>query len=148
MNLTFAVCRKSDTKSLYQFESLNIFFSRFLFSFFYTGPNAPPSNVRGHNTSSTIILVQWGDVPAAAQNGIIRSYTVTYRALPDGSPVTKIVDAPTTFATLTGLNESTNYSIKVFASTVKGDGIASTPIVVITDKDGKLIKLVSFNTLW
>jgi len=92
-------------------------------------------------------LVQWGDVPAADQNGIIRSYTATYRALPDGSPLTKIVEAPTTFATLTGLNESTNYSIKVFASTVKGDGIASTPIVVITDKDGKLIQLVSFNTL-
>ena len=92
-------------------------------------------------------MVQWGDVPAADQNGIIRSYTVTYRALPDGSPLTKIVKAPTTFATLTRLNESTNYSIKVFASTVKGDGIASTPIVVITDKDGKLIQLVSFNTL-
>ena len=100
-------------------------------------------------TSSTIILVQWGDVPAADQNGIIRirSYTVTYRALSDGSPLTKIVKAPTTFATLTELNESTKYSIKVFASTVKGDGIARTPIVVITDKDGKLIQLVSFNTL-
>ena len=31
--------------------------------------------------SKTIILVQWGDVPAADQNGIIRirSYTVIYR---------------------------------------------------------------------
>ena len=57
------------------------------------------------------------------------------------------MEASPTFATLTGLNESTNYSIKVFASTEKGDGIASTPIVVITDKDGKLIQLVSFNTL-
>ena len=141
MNLTFAVCRKRDSKSLYQYESLNIFFSVYSFlSFIHaTGPNAPPSNVRGHNTSSTIILVQWGDVPAAAQNGIIRSYTVTYRALPDGSPLTEIVEAPTTFSTLTGLNEYTNYSIKVFASTVKGDGNVSKPIVVITDKDGKLI---------
>ena len=84
-------------------------------------------------------MVQWGDVPAAAQNGIIRSYTVTYRALPDGSPLTKIVHAPTTFATLTGLNEYTNYSIEVFASTVKGEGNVSKPIVVITDEDGKLI---------
>ena len=84
-------------------------------------------------------MVQWGDVLAAAQNGIIRSYTVTYRALPYGSPLTKIVDAPTTFATLTELNEYTNYSIKVFASTVKGDGNVSKPIFVITDEDGKLI---------
>ena len=47
--------------------------------------------------------------------------------------------APTTEAYLTGLNEYTNYSITVFASTVKGDGNASAPIIVITDEDSKFI---------
>ena len=103
----------------------------------YAGPNAPPDNLQGHSTSSTIILVQWGEVPTADQNGIILSYTVTYKALPSGSEKTKVVNAPTKQATLTGLNEYTDYSITVFASTVKGDGNISSPIIVITDEDSK-----------
>ena len=107
------------------------------FLLYYSEPNAPPSNVKGHNTSSTSILVQWGDVPPADQNGIILRYTVTYTALPDGSPQPKVVNAPTTETTLTGLNEYTNYSITVFASTSKGNGNVSAPTTVITDEDSK-----------
>ena len=110
-----------------------------VFIFCYSEPNAAPSNVQGHNISSTSILVQWGDVPEADQNGIILSYTVTYKALPGGAPKAEVVIAPTTETTLTGLNEYTNYSITVFASTVKGDGNVSEPIIVITDEDSKLL---------
>ena len=87
-------------------------------------------------------MVEWGEVPPAGQNGIILSYTVTYKGLPDGSPESKVVDAQGTQANLTGLNEYTNYSITVFASTVKGDGNASAPIVVITDEDSKSIVIL------
>ena len=103
----------------------------------FTEPNAAPFNVQGENTSSTTILVHWSNVPTADQNGVILSYTVTYKALPDGSPQTKVVSAATTQLTLTGLNEYTNYSITVFASTIKGNGNASLPIFVITDDDSK-----------
>ena len=103
-------------------------------------PNAPPTNVTGHNTSSKSIFVDWDDVPQPDQNGIILRYTVTYTALPNGSPVPQVVDAPTTQATLTGLNEYTNYSITVFASTSKGDGNVSEPIIVITDEDSKFTR--------
>ena len=111
----------------------------FPFFFFLTAPNAPPANVTGHYTSSTGIYVQWGNVPAADQNGVILRYTVTYKALPDGSRQTEEVDAPSTAASLTGLNEYTNYSITVFASTVKGDGNVSVPIIIITDQDSKWV---------
>ena len=104
----------------------------------YPEPNAPPSNVQGRNTSSTAILIQWGDVPAADQNGIILSYTVTYKALPGGTPKTEVVIAQTTEVTLTDLSKFTNYSITVFASTVKGAGNDSEPIIVVTDEDSKL----------
>ena len=67
------------------------------------------------------------------------SYTVTYRWLPSGSSQTRNVGAPENQTTLTGLNEFTHYSITVFASTSKGGGIKSTPIVVITDEDGKFV---------
>ena len=84
-------------------------------------------------------MVEWGYVPAADQNGIIRIYTVIYTALSNGSPQLKVVNAPATDTTLTGLNEYTNYSITVFASTLKGDGNVSAPIIVSTDEDSKFV---------
>ena len=103
-------------------------------------PNAPPVNVQGHNKSSTSIWVDWQSVPEADQNGIVLTYTVTYTALPGGIPRTAVVSAPITHVTLRGLEEYTNYSILVFASTVKGDGNASAPIIVTTDQDSKSLK--------
>ena len=94
----------------------------------------------GHNTSSTSILVQWGEVPPDNQNGIIVNYTVTYKEVPNGSPLTKIVSAPTNQTRLIGLKKYTNYNITVFASTAKGDGNVSEPIIVITDEDSKFTK--------
>ena len=77
-------------------------------------------------------------MPSENQNGIILSYTVTYKALSSGSQLTEEVNAQANETTLTGLNEYTNYSITVFASTSKGGGNASKPIIVITDEDSKL----------
>ena len=94
----------------------------------------------GQNTSSTSISVQWGEVPTHNQNGIIVNYTVTYKEEPNGSPITEIMSAPTNQTTLTGLKKYTNYSITVFASTAKGDGNVSEPIIVITDEDSKFTK--------
>ena len=106
---------------------------------FLTEPSAPPSYVNGHDANSTSIFVSWGQVPFPDQNGVILSYTVTYKALPSGSSQTQKVYAPKNQTTLTSLNEFTNYSITVFASTSKGGGIESTPIVVITDEDSKFV---------
>ena len=121
------------------FESQNstFFVSYVLFAFFCIEPNAPPADVWGRNTSSTSIFVQWGEVSAADQNGVILSYTVKYTALPGSSEQTKVVNAPANETTLTELNEYTNYSITVFASTSKGGGNVSEPIIIITDEDSK-----------
>ena len=89
-------------------------------------------------------MVQWGDVPAADQNGIILSYTVNYRMLPGGINLTNKVDALATEATLMDLNEHTNYTITVFASTVKGDGIVSEPITLRTDEASEFSNCLKF----
>ena len=107
-------------------------------------PSAPPANVHGHNTSSTSIWVDWDIVPVVDQNGITLTYTVTYMALPDGSPLSTVVIAPTTQANLIGLAKYRNYSITVFASTAKGDGNSSEPIIVITDEDSKFSIVLQF----
>ncbi|XP_073259128.1 receptor-type tyrosine-protein phosphatase delta-like [Porites lutea] len=98
-------------------------------------PNAPPANITGNNITSTSIFVQWHEVPADNQNGIIVNYTITYTEVPSGNSRKEIVIAPSTNVTLTGLKIFTNYSITVFASTAKGDGNRSEPIIVITDED-------------
>ena len=88
--------------------------------------------------------MDWNTVPVADQNGIILSYTVTYTALPGGIPRTAVVSAPATHVTLKSLEKYTNYSIFVFASTLKGDGNASDPIFVTTDEDSKLQKALGY----
>ena len=82
--------------------------------------------------------MDWWIVPVADQNGIILTYTVTYKALPSGSPQRTVVSAPTTQVSLTGLMKYRRYRITVLASNAKGNGPASQPIIVTTDQDGKL----------
>ena len=107
-------------------------------------PSATPANLQGHNTSSTSIWVDWDIVPVADQNGIVLTYTVTYIALPDETPQSIVLIAAITQANLTGLTKYRNYSITVFASTAKGDGNVSEPIIVITDEDSKFSIEVRF----
>ena len=82
--------------------------------------------------------MDWDIVPVSDQNGIIVTYTVTYKLLPDETPQTVLVTALTSQVNLTDLKKYRNYSIRVFASTAKGNGNASQPIIVITDEDGRL----------
>ena len=100
-------------------------------------PSAAPVSLQGHNKSSTSIFVTWGQVPPSDQNGVILNYTVSYKEASHGSEQTVTVDEPTNSTTLKGLNEYTNYFFTVFASTIKGAGIVSEPIFVITDEDSK-----------
>ena len=103
-----------------------------------TVPSGPPADVQPISKNSTSILVRWGSVDADKQNGIIQSYTVSYKALPSGSLQTKVVLPSTTQTALTGLNEDTTYSITVFANTSKGAGPEYTPALeVTTDEDSK-----------
>ena len=135
--LSYQLTKKKESQTDSEFT---IQFFDYFNDTYFSAPSAPPSALQGHNTSSTSIQVQWGNVPAADQNGIILSYTVTYKALPDGSELTKEVSAPTMQATLTGLNEYTTYNMTVSASTSKGVGPASEHIVVITDQSSKFKK--------
>ena len=97
--------------------------------------------MRGHNTSSTSILVEWDDVPAYDQNGIIMSYNITYQSLTENHSNSTTVDYPVRQVTLLDLKEFVIYSITVFASTKIGDGPASDPVYVKTDEDSKYFLL-------
>ena len=101
-------------------------------------PDGAPQNVRGYNTSSTSILVLWDEVPADQQNGIITQYTIIYQSQRESYNGNLLAGASDRQKHITGLKEYVNYNITVFASTVKGDGPPSSPILVVrTDQDSK-----------
>ena len=101
-------------------------------------PDGFPQNVRGQNSSSTSISVTWDEVPADEQNGIITGYNITYQSQTENDNGNIQVNGPVRQTELTNLKKYVNYNIAVFASTVKGDGPASDPVIVVrTDQDSK-----------
>ena len=105
---------------------------------FLAGPSAPPQDLRLNDTTSTSLLVRWSEVPAAHKNGIIRSYTVSYQANSSSLVENITVSVPAREVNLTGLIKNMNYSVRVLASTDKGDGNYSDPVFFVTNQDGEL----------
>ncbi|XP_018319090.1 protein sidekick isoform X2 [Agrilus planipennis] len=98
-------------------------------------PSFGPMNVEANATSSTTIVVKWGDVPKEHQNGLIEGYkvcygsgTLTQRTIPQ----CKIISSNSSFTTtLTELRKYVIYHIQVLAYTRLGDGIPSSPPVSV-----------------
>ena len=107
------------------------------FNFCVSEPAVAPPNVRGHNTSSTSILVLWDEVPVEERNGIITGYTITYQSQTENHNDNVPADANERQKELTGLREFVDYNITVFASTAKGNGPRSPVLVVRTAEDGE-----------
>ena len=91
----------------------------------------------GEDSSSTSILVTWNEVLPDDRNGIITSYNITYKSQTENDNGSLQVNGSVRETELTNLKEFVSYNITVLASTVKGDGPASDPIVVRTDQDSK-----------
>ena len=108
------------------------------FFIFLSGPSAPPQDLELKDTTSTSLLVSWSEVPDADKNGIIRSYTVSYQEIGYLLVENTTVYVPTREAHLTGLTKNMNYSVRVLASTDKGDGNYSDPKFFVTNEDGEL----------
>ncbi|NXN87915.1 SDK2 protein, partial [Bombycilla garrulus] len=95
-------------------------------------PSSGPSNVSAVATSSSSLMVRWGDIPEADCNGLILGYKVLYKE--QGS------EARARFwlaegnasrgAQLTGLAKFTLHEIRVLAFTRIGDGVPSRPPVL------------------
>ena len=77
---------------------------------------------------------------AELRNGIITGYTITYQSQTENDNGIVHADPNDRQANLTGLKEFVNYTISVFASTVKGIGPPSV-LVVRTDQDSKWLNL-------
>ncbi|XP_020295533.1 protein sidekick isoform X2 [Pseudomyrmex gracilis] len=93
-------------------------------------PSLGPINVEANATSSTTILVRWGDVPVEHQNGQIEGFKVYYSANSRSPFQYKNIPSNSTFTTtLTELRKFVQYHIQVLAYTRLGDGALSSPPV-------------------
>ena len=104
----------------------------------FSGPSAPPQDLQLKDTTSSSLLVEWNEVPAADKNGIIISCTVSYQAISSLLVENLTVYFPTREVNLTGLIRDMNYSVRVLASTDKGNGDYSDPEYFVTNQDGEL----------
>ena len=107
-------------------------------------PSSSPQGVQASAKNSTSVSISWAAVGNEQRNGIIKGYKVIYQALPDGRNVTRFVNISDEDQekeqdiTLGDLVKFTNYSIRVLAFTVVGDGPPSEVKIVQTQQDSKL----------
>lgn len=93
-------------------------------------PSQGPRNVEANTTSSTTIVVRWGEVPKYHRNGQIDGYKVYYRAAGRDDVQFKSISNNSTFTTtLTELRKFVVYHVQVRAYTRLGDGALSTPAI-------------------
>lgn len=91
-------------------------------------PSSGPIRVEANTTSSTTIVVRWGEVAKEHRNGQIEGFKVFYGAGNRGTVLHKTIANNNTFTTtLTELKKFVIYHIQVLAYTRLGDGTLSTP---------------------
>ncbi|XP_069381286.1 protein sidekick-2 isoform X3 [Paralichthys olivaceus] len=95
-------------------------------------PSSGPTNVSAFATTSSSILVRWGEVPATDRNGLILGYKVVYKEKDsDKAPDFWTVDGNTSHSVqLSGLGKYVLYEIQVLAFTRIGDGRSSSPSIL------------------
>ncbi|XP_047428889.1 protein sidekick-2 isoform X3 [Mugil cephalus] len=95
-------------------------------------PSSGPTNVSAFATTSSSILVRWGEVQEADRNGLILGYKVVYKAKDsDTAPNFWTVEGNTSHSVqLSGLGKYVLYEIQVLAFTRIGDGRSSSPSIL------------------
>ncbi|XP_033945054.1 protein sidekick-2 isoform X7 [Pseudochaenichthys georgianus] len=95
-------------------------------------PSSGPTNVSAFATTSSSILVRWGEVPETDRNGLILGYKVVYKEKDsDTAPNFWEVEGNTTHSVqLSTLGKYVLFEIQVLAFTRIGDGRSSSPSIL------------------
>ena len=91
--------------------------------------------------NSTSVKVEWRLVPEKYRRGIITKYVISYKAEEETDKTEEPAFVEETV--VNGLRQSTTYSFRIWAETVKGAGPESDPKNVTTE--GKEIKIIKFS---
>ena len=106
-------------------------------SVFFPAPSAAPTSVHTSDVTFFSITIHWEGVNCIHQNGHITGYSVRYWVQRSSTHTLNVSGGTTTAFTLTGLSNSTTYSIDVAAVNNAGIGRYSDSIMVKTK--GKVI---------
>ncbi|XP_043206047.1 protein sidekick-like, partial [Amphibalanus amphitrite] len=98
-------------------------------------PGAGPENVQANATSSTTVVVTWGEILPLQRNGIILGYRVYYGYKGNDFMYKDIDGNQTRQTTLTQLRKFTRYSVQVLGRTREGDGALSLPPATVQTHD-------------
>ncbi|XP_027399084.1 phosphatidylinositol phosphatase PTPRQ isoform X6 [Bos indicus x Bos taurus] len=96
-----------------------------------TVPDSAPENITYKNISSGEIELSF--FPPSSPNGIIQKYTI-YLMKSNGNEE-RTINTTSLVQNIKGLKKYTQYTIEVSASTLKGEGIRSAPVNVLTEED-------------
>nr|KAF6370255.1 protein tyrosine phosphatase receptor type Q [Myotis myotis] len=96
-----------------------------------TVPGSAPENIAYKNISSGEIEISFH--PPRNPNGIIQKYTIYLRR--SNGNEERTIDTTSLIQNIKGLKKYTQYIIEVSASTLKGEGVRSAPISVLTEED-------------
>uniref|UniRef100_A0A8C6EMI9 Phosphatidylinositol phosphatase PTPRQ n=1 Tax=Marmota marmota marmota TaxID=9994 RepID=A0A8C6EMI9_MARMA len=96
-----------------------------------TVPSSAPENITYKNISSGEIEISF--LPPHSPNGIIQKYTI-YLKRSNGNEE-KSINTTSLTQNIKGLKKYTQYVIEMSASTLKGEGVRSAPIGILTEED-------------
>lgn len=103
--------------------------SLYIFIYYETSslePSGPPLSLTAFPISATDILVEWRVPATYEQNGVITRFTIIYKLDTNIERLLPVSDNSTKYCfLLTGLEEGSEYTISVAASTSEGIGPAS-----------------------
>lgn len=100
-------------------------------------PDDPPSNIRAIGTEPTVIQAYWLPVSNETVNGIALGYTLALFNTAGQNIRNYTLNASVLSLKITGLEIWTNYSIKMAAFTIVGDGPWSDLLLEDTDEESK-----------
>lgn len=109
------------------------------FFFLPTVPSEPPVILAANSTTSTSIELKWSEV-TQLNSAPLLGYGIVYKRNDQtfSRDFMKSVLPTPRETTLEGLEKFTDYTIRVFAFTSKGNGVPSQPVLSRTQEDGKL----------
>lgn len=100
-------------------------------------PDEPPGNIRASGIEPTVLKIDWFPVPYETINGIGIGYKLTLFNTSAYNIRNYTLKASDLSLEIIDLDIWTNYSVKMSAFTVVGDGPWSESILESTDEEGK-----------
>ncbi|XP_037701917.1 phosphatidylinositol phosphatase PTPRQ isoform X1 [Choloepus didactylus] len=96
-----------------------------------TVPESAPENITYKNISSGEIELSF--LPPTSPNGVIQKYTIYLKRNNENEE--RAINTTSLTQSIRGLKKYTKYMIEVSASTIKGEGVRSAPISIMTEED-------------